>query len=93
MPPDTGGRIAWGRVLVWLLLWPLQAVGQSTDGFRGLVVAGDVAAVETALRAAVVSEGEAEGQRAMFDLFTDTQPEVAAFTTDWLAPPPTPPMP
>ena len=85
-----GVGMAWGRVLVLLLFWPLQAMGQTAgDAFRALVVAGDRAGVEAALRAAVTKDAaaeiEPEGQRAMFGLFTDTQPEIAAFTTDWLA--------
>ncbi len=92
--------MAWLRVLVLLLLWPLQSMGQSmgqamgqsmgqtAEEFRALVVADDRAGVEAALRAAIVQDAAPdiapEGQRNMFDLFTDTQPEIAAFTSDWL---------
>lgn len=80
----------WLRVLVLAVLWPLQALGQTgPEEFRALVVAGDRAGVEAALRAAVIKdaapETEPDAERAMFDLFTDTQPEVAAFTEAWLA--------
>jgi hypothetical protein len=79
--------MAWVRVLVVLMLWPLQALGQGADDFRALVVAGNVPAVEAALRAAIAEDAgvEPDGQRALFDLFTDTQPEIATLTTNWLA--------
>jgi hypothetical protein len=74
-------------VLALVLILPLRAGAE--DDLRALVVSGDRAGVEAMLRAAVVAgaaaDAEPDAERAMFDLFTDTQPEIAAFTTDWLA--------
>ena len=81
--------MAWVRIVVLALLWPLQASAEMPGDLRALVVAGDIAGVEAALRAAVAADQgtdiEPDAERNLFDLFTDTQPEIDALTRRWLA--------
>lgn len=74
-------------VLAFALLLPMKA--GAGDDLRALVVAGDIAPVEAALRAAMTqdqaADAEPEAERVLFGLFTDTQPEIEDFTKAWLA--------
>lgn len=75
-------------VMVGLLAAPAAAETGEVD-LRALVMAGDIAPVEAALKAAEAADqasgGEPDAERALFELFTDTQPEIAGFTERWLA--------
>jgi hypothetical protein len=77
-------------LLVLGLLWPMAAMGETAvPGFRDLVVAGDIAQVEAALKSAVAAdqapEAEPDAERDLFSLFTDSHPAIAALTERWLA--------
>ena len=75
-------------VMVFLLAAPAAAETGEVD-LRALVVAGDIAPVEAALKAAEAADqasgGEPDAERALFSLFTDTDPGIADLTERWLA--------
>lgn len=72
-----------------VLVLPVQAGAvASWEELHALVLAGEVAPVEAALRAAVeadkASTGEPDEQRKLFTLFTNSAPEIEDFLTRWL---------
>ena len=76
-------------LLILALLWPLQAVAEtSVNDLRALVMAGDIAPVEAALLAAeaadLASAGEPDAERALVAVFRETHPAVDEFTKRWL---------
>ena len=70
-----------------LLTYPALATTQ--DDFRAMIWAGDMSGVKAALQAVeasdLASSGEPDAERALFHIFLESHPKVAAFTESWLA--------
>lgn len=75
-------------VMVGLLAAP-AAADTSVDDLRALVMAGEIAPVEAALKAAeaadLASGGEPDAERDLIVVFRETHPAVDDFTKRWLA--------
>ena len=75
-------------LLAFAMLLPVQARAVVTwDDLHGLVLAGQVAPVESSLQAALQFDmavrGESDEQRKLFTLFTNSDPAIADFLARW----------